>query len=95
MRYARELPPDASQDVIDATLRHVRDHLAAVADADDDPATRAGDVEVRVEREGGTIRVIGSLDAEPTAPYLRDDYDPYEGVDPALRAQVRDDEVTP
>ncbi len=51
-------------------------------------------MEIRVEREGGKIRIIGYLDAEPDAPYLKPGYDPYEGVDEALLAHVRDDEVT-
>ncbi len=94
MEYTRDLPEDATQEQIDGTLKHVRDHLASIADADDDPATRSEDVEIRVEREGGKIRIIGYLDAEPDAPYLKPGYDPYEGVDEALLAHVRDDEVT-
>jgi hypothetical protein len=94
MKYTRDLPEDATQDQIDGTLKHVRDHLASIADTDDDPATRSEDVEVRVERVDGKIRITGYLDAEPDAPYLKPGYDPYDGVDEALLAQVRDDEVT-
>lgn len=95
MEYTRDLPEDATQDQIDGTLKHVRDHLASIADSDDDPTTRSEDVEIRVERVDGKIRIIGYLDAEPDAPYLKGDYDPYEGVPQGLLAQVRDDEVTP
>ena len=93
MEYTRDLPEDATQEQIDGTLTHVRDHLASIADADDDPATRSEDVEVRIERVEGKIQIIGYLDAGPDAPYLKEGYDPYEGVDEALLAQVRDDEV--
>lgn len=93
MEYSRDLPEDATQDMIDGTLRHVRDHLASIADSDDDPATRSEDVEIRVERVDGKVRVIGYLDAEPDAPYLKSDYDPYAKVPQSLLAQVRDDEV--
>lgn len=94
MEYTRDLPQDATQDMIDGTLKHVRDHLASIADSDDDPATRSEDVEIRVEREAGKIRIIGYLDAEPVAPYLDPEYNPYAKVPQALLAQVRDDEVT-
>lgn len=95
MEYTRDLPEDATQDQIDGTLRHVRDHLASIADSDDDPITRSEDVEVRVERVSGKVKVIGYLDAEPDAPYLKADYNPYAKVPQGLLAQVRDDEVTP
>ncbi len=93
MKYTRDLPEDATQDVVDATAEHVRDHLASIADSDDDPATRADDVRVRTERRDGRIWVLGELDAEPDAPYLKADFDPYAGVPEELRALAVDDEV--
>lgn len=93
MEYTRDLPEDATQDQVDGTLKHVRDHLASIADSDDDPTTRSEDVEVRVERVDGKIRITGYLDAEPDAPYLKDDYDPYEDVESELLTHIRDDEV--
>lgn len=93
MIYTRDLPEDATQDRVDATIEHVRDHLASIADSDDDPTTHADDVTVRTEHRDGRIWVIGELDAEPDAPYLKDDFDPYEGVSEELRALVVDDEV--
>lgn len=95
MEYARKLPLDVTQDDLDATIAHVRDHLASIADADDDPTTRAEDVTVRTEHREGALWVIGELDAEPDAPYLKPDFDPFDGVDPALLEQIRDDEVQP
>lgn len=94
MEYTRDLPEDATQDQVDSTIEHVRDHLASIADSDDDPTTHAEDVRVRTENREGRIWVIGYLDAEPDAPYLKPDYNPYAKVPQALLAQVRDDEVT-
>lgn len=93
MEYTRDLPEDATQDQVDGTLKHVRDHLASIADSDDDPTTRSEDVEVRVERVDGKIRITGYLDAEPDAPYLKEGYDPYEDVESELLTHIRDDEV--
>ena len=78
--YTRELPEDATQDVLDDTIAHVRAHLSGVASADDDPDTNADDVRVRTEHRDGRIRITGELDAEPVAPYLRDDFDPDQDV---------------
>lgn len=91
MDYTRDLPEDSSQEVIDQVVEHVRAELSARADADDDPTTRAEDVQVRVERQDGRIRVIGELDAEPDAPYLREDFDAFADVPDELRAHARDD----
>jgi len=93
MKYTRDLPEDATQDVIDAAVKHVRDHLASIADTDDDPTTHADDVRVRTEHRDGRIWILGELDAEPDAPYLKADFDPYEGVSEELRALAVDDEV--
>jgi hypothetical protein len=95
MKYTRDLPEDATQELVDATIGHVRDHLASIADSDDDPTTRAEDVEVVVVRMEGKVQVAGTLEAEPDAPYLQSDYGPYAKVPVGLLAQLRDDEVTP
>jgi hypothetical protein len=78
--YTRDLPEDAAQDLVDATIAHVRAHLSGVASADDDPDTNADDVRVHTEHRDGRIFVIGELDAEPDAPYLRPDFDPEQDV---------------
>ncbi|PWK81742.1 hypothetical protein C8D88_116154 [Lentzea atacamensis] len=93
MKYTRDLPEGATQDQIDRTIAHVRAHLSAVADADDDPDTNADDVTVHTEHRDGRIRIVGDLDAEPDAPYLKPGFDPYEGVSDELRALAVDDEV--
>lgn len=100
MEYVRDVPRD-DQVALEATVRHVRDHLAAVADTDDDPATRAEDVQVDVidhPNRPELQRVVGQLDAAPVAPYLEDGHDPLAGVDPDLfaaevAAAQRDEEV--
>lgn len=77
IRYRRDVPAD-DQDAMDAATAHVRAHLSSVADPDDDPITRAGEVVIDIgphpDGEPGLVSITGSLDAEPTAPYLRSDY---------------------
>lgn len=90
--YSRTLPEDASEEQIEEAEHHVRAHLSAVADTDDDPATRAEDVVVRVERQEGRVLVIGELDAEPDAPYLKPGFDAFADVPAELLAHVRDDD---
>lgn len=90
--YARELPPDADDDLIARTEAHVRAELSARADADDDPETNADDVEVTVERLADKVRVVGTLDAEPNAPYLQPGFDAFAGVPDELLEHVRDDQ---
>ncbi|GHH57698.1 hypothetical protein [Lentzea cavernae] len=89
--YARDLPVDASDELIASTEAHVRAEMSARAAADDDPETNADDVEVSVERLADKVRVVGTLDAEPDAPYLKPDYDAFAGVPAHLLAQVYDD----
>jgi hypothetical protein len=94
IEYQRDLPADSSDDVIAAEIEHVRAHIAAIADADDDPATRAEDVQVWKAKhpdDPGLIRIEGRLDAEPDAPYLRPGFDPWANVDPELRKLVMGD----
>jgi hypothetical protein len=63
-------------DLIEINKAHVRAHLSSVADHDDDPTTNADDVEITVTDRGDDIHIVGKLDAEPNAPYLREGYDP-------------------
>jgi hypothetical protein len=90
MIYVRDVPrgDDAA---LEAERAHAIAHLSAVASADDDPETNADDVRVTVgdhpERED-LLRITGELDAEPDAPYLKDDYDPWDSVDPMMRESV-------
>lgn len=94
LTYQRDLPADSPDEAIEETKAHVREHLASIADADDDPSTHAGQVRVWMARhpdDPSMIRVEGQLDAEPDAPYLKGDYDPWAGVDPELRSAVLGD----
>lgn len=91
LEYQRDVPADSSEEVIEAEKQHVRDHLAAIADADDDPTTHAEAVRVWMAahpHEPNLLRIEGYLDAEADAPYLKPGFDPFAGVDPELRKAV-------
>jgi hypothetical protein len=79
MTYRRDVPRD-DRAAIDVELAHVRDHLAAIADANDDPNNHREWVRTRivghVDGDANLVTIIGELNARPVAPYLRDDYDP-------------------
>jgi hypothetical protein len=86
--HSRLVPSGAGVEVFAATETHIRQHLSAVADPDDDPASYAALVRVtRHQRDDGVL-LVGELDAEPQADYLADDYDPYDGVPDELRAEA-------
>ena len=92
MRYVRDVPRDDPA-ALEAERAHVVAHLSAVADADDDPETNADDVRVQVidhPEHADLLRIVGELDAEPNAPYLKPEYDPWAGVDHDLFAQCID-----
>lgn len=77
MEHSRSLAPGHSPAQLAATEAHIREHLAAAADADDDPTTRSADVDILHVRDAdGGMTVLGFLDAVPDAPYLRPGYDP-------------------
>lgn len=91
IEYQQDIPADSPEDVIEATEAHVRDQIASMADADDDPATRREDVTVwraKHPDDPGLLRIEGRLQAEVVAPYLEPGFDPWAGVDPALREKV-------
>lgn len=74
--YERFVPRGESELAMINTVDHVRAHLSSIADADDDPETNIDDVTIEyVESDAGTM-VVGSLDMEPDAPYLKPDFDP-------------------
>ena len=81
--YRRDVPADrlSTRD----TIAHIRAHLSAVADPDDDPDTYAKDVRItvspHVDRDPGMVTVLGELDAEPDAPYLRDGWTPEQDIE--------------
>jgi hypothetical protein len=77
MRYRRDV--SRAGDVA-AVIAHVRAHLTSVVRADDDPdgaAAVAVDVFDHPD-DASMLSVIGEVDAEPDAPYLRVDYVPDE-----------------
>ncbi len=86
--YSRDVPRDDAE-ALEAETAHVVAQLSAIAAEDDDPETNADDVQVFVRThpdDPNQLRIVGLLDAEPNAPYLRPDYDPLAEVDPDLYA---------
>lgn len=86
VKYYQFVPEDSSEEVLQLTIQHVREHLSAVADEDDDPNTHAESVVITTEpyirasdAKPGTI-VRGELDADPVAPYLRPDFKPEDDI---------------
>lgn len=76
IKYSRWAPRDALPEV----ESHVRAHLSSVATGDDDPTTLAGDVVItRVDQAEGVL-VVGELDAEPVADYLRPGWTPEQDI---------------
>lgn len=86
--YERLVADDAAPDALRLTEAHVRAHLSAVADADDDPETNADDVRIRLVTMPGGVMVRGTLEAEPQVAYQQPGFDPYEGVPDELRAEA-------
>ncbi len=86
--YVRDVPAD-DETALDAERAHVVAQLSAIATEDDDPETNADDVQVFTRQhpdDPTLLRIVGLLDAEPNAPYLRPDYDPLAEVDPDIYA---------
>lgn len=79
VRYRRDVPRD-DQAAIDAETEHVRAHLSACCDPDDDENARADEVTItvtdHVDGDPALVSITGEIDTEPVAPYLADDYDP-------------------
>jgi hypothetical protein len=72
LRHSRWTPREQVPAVVD----HVRAHLSAVATPDDNPDTYADAVHIsQVDQDGGVL-VVGDLDREPVADYLRGDFNP-------------------
>jgi hypothetical protein len=86
VNYYQFVPEDSSDEVLQLTIQHVREHLSAVADEDDDPNTHAEDVVITTEpytRESDGKRGViirGELDADPIAPYLHPDFNPEDDI---------------
>lgn len=86
MRYVRDVPKD-DEHALEAEREHVVAHLSAVTATDDDPTTNADDVRVFVTThpdDPELLRIVGELDAEPWADYLRPGFDAFAGIDAEL-----------
>lgn len=89
LTYSRFVPTAAGFAAVVDTEAHVRAHLSAIADTDDDPGTRSEDVQIEHRPQGDGTLIVGVLpNAEPAAPYLQPGYDAFAGVDPALLREV-------
>lgn len=87
IEHVVDVPVDSSDEVIAAEQAALVAYLSAAADADDDPETNADDVQVYVTEHPDRpdlLRIKGFIDADMDAPYLKADYDPYDGIDPQL-----------
>jgi len=76
LRYSRWCPTHA----LDATEAHVRAYLSSIASSTDHPAEYLDEVVLRYRPVDGGLLVLGELDAEPDAPYLRDDWTPEQDI---------------
>jgi hypothetical protein len=78
IRYCRDVPTD-DRAAFDATVKHIRAHLSAIADPDDDPRRFARQVRISIAThpdDPGVITVTGELNEATRAMYLGNDYDP-------------------
>lgn len=76
--YARFVPADLDDfdtALID-TVDHVRGHLSSCVDPDDDEENRMNEVTISYDQSDAGCLVTGSIDADPVAHYLSDDFDP-------------------
>lgn len=77
--YSRFVAKEALEEfpnALEETKAHVIAHLSSVVDTDDDPETNVDNIKVVVYPLENGYYVHGQINAEPTAPYLRSDYDP-------------------
>lgn len=96
LTYTRKLTAGADGKIRDvyAVVAHVSAELSAMADPNDDPDIRAGDVKVRIMKtDDGSkgLAIVGRLDAEADAPYLKPGYNSLEGVPTELLAHLYND----
>jgi hypothetical protein len=76
LTYSRWSP----QEVAGEVAAHVRAQLSSVASAVDDEAEYVAEVAVTAVVEGDGLLITGTLDREPAADYLREDFDPETDV---------------
>ena len=93
LNYSRSIPRNSTHDLHDQMKEHVRGHLSAVADPDDNPYTRADAVKIWQEDDGFNIKICGRLDADADAPYLLGDFNPEDEAkaNPLTVTSVDDD----
>jgi hypothetical protein len=74
--YSKWSPQEVAGDV----AVHVRAQLSSVASAVDDEDKYAAEVNVTAAVVGDGLLVTGTLNRDPVADYLRDDFDPEDDV---------------
>ncbi|AKJ72464.1 hypothetical protein GMA7_27 [Gordonia phage GMA7] len=58
------------EDSLEETIEHVRDHVASIASANDDPSEYRDQVKIQTTRyDDGSVRVFGELDMDPCCDY--------------------------
>lgn len=77
VRYRQDVSREADWESV---AEHVRLHLAGAVDHNDDPSPRRDDVTVGMfehfDGDVDLVTILGEIDGEPDAPYLRPDFDP-------------------
>lgn len=91
LTYSRWTPDQAEPQ----TVAHIRAHLSSIAAPDDDPDVYAGEVEIVREDKDGGLQITGTLDREPAADYLRDDWTPEQDIaaNPLSVRSIAEDEL--
>ena len=67
---------DADENLLDETRAQIRSHLSMVTSEDEDEDLYADEVTIQEEQVEGGVWVCGTIDREPVATYLREDFDP-------------------
>jgi hypothetical protein len=91
LTYSRWTPDRSEPE----TVAHIRAHLSSIAAPDDDPDVYAGEVEISREDEAGGLLITGTLNREPAAEYLRDDWTPEQDIaaNPLTVRSILEDET--
>lgn len=78
-RMIKRAALDENPDLLDETRAEIQAHLSIVTSPDDNEEVHAHEVEVwEEEQDNGDVLVRGTIDRDPVAMYLEDDFDPEE-----------------
>jgi hypothetical protein len=80
MRYRQDVPADLGPEAMSTVMTHIAEHLAGAVAPDDDPQHGRHEIQLSVtphpDFAADVLCVVGEIDGEPDAPYLRPDFDP-------------------